>query len=652
LQKSFEAGAALHNGKYRPDIDGLRAIAVSLVVVCHAWPKILPGGFIGVDIFFVISGYLISLILIRDFDADSFSIRNFYNRRIRRIFPALVTVLTFVLLFGWFCLFKREFQTLGQHVGAATLFSENFLLWGEASYFDAASELKPTLHLWSLAIEEQFYILWPILLFAAHRFRLNAVIVIACLAVVSFGVNLYDIGAAPTAAYYSPIGRAWELMVGSLLAYGEVKHPNIMNRYKSIQSGIGIGLIAVALVLITPKTDFPGFAALAPAIGAGLLISGGPDAWINRRILSLQPMVWCGLISYPLYLWHWPLLSFAHIIFGDTPPAVAGACVVSAIVAAGLTFWFIERPLRTYRAKKNTTVFLVVSMTAVAAAAALIFVPVIAPRLKLFDAPEGNEWSLLMTKTDHFDPDGVGIYHLERDRPETILFIGDSHLAQYAARIDKVITSTSASPGAVMVVGGGCIPIVGVTIPDRGRTKCWKQTETAFEMAKDARYSTVVIGGAWNYYFLRQDYMYHDGERLIPVGTLAGKKAALDRLGGQIRELIRAGKHVFVVLDSPESNRFDPAGKAIRLSLSDHNFLPSSTVDIAAEQLTLKQELRAWAEAEGATVIDPYDTVCAQSRCYVTSSTGRPLYRDKSHFNPAWSVDGATFIDAAITPGG
>ena len=255
----FRTGSSLHREKYRPDIDGIRAIAIISVVVCHAFPELLPGGFVGVDIFFVISGYLISLILIRDFNSNSFSILHFYNRRIRRIFPALIVVLIFTVLFGWFCLFRPEFFVLGQHVIASTLFSENFLLWNESGYFDVSSELKPTLHLWSLAIEEQFYIIWPFLMYFAHRKHINYALMFLFFAGLSFAINIHDINNDPIAAYYSPLGRFWELMMGSFLAYIQTNRPALLAEYKNVQSILGIFLILLSLLFIRADSRFPGF---------------------------------------------------------------------------------------------------------------------------------------------------------------------------------------------------------------------------------------------------------------------------------------------------------------------------------------------------------------------------------------------------------
>ena len=202
---------------YRPDIDGLRAIAILCVVGYHAFPSVLPGGFIGVDIFFVISGYLISTIIYNEVERDDFSFRNFYSRRVRRIFPALLLILTVTLLFGWFVLYPDEFKQLGKHVVGGLTFVSNFVLLIEAGYFDSASETKPLLHLWSLGIEEQFYILWPIIILIAWKTKVNFLILSALIAYASFFSSQMEVSIQNL--FYHPINRFWELMIGGMLAY-------------------------------------------------------------------------------------------------------------------------------------------------------------------------------------------------------------------------------------------------------------------------------------------------------------------------------------------------------------------------------------------------------------------------------------------------
>jgi len=331
--------------KYRADIDGLRAIAVGAVLFFHAFPKGLPGGFIGVDIFFVISGYLISSIIFNNLDNRTFSFADFFARRIKRIFPALSLVLISSYIYGYFYLLPIELAQLGKHILSGAAFISNFALWGESGYFDAAAETKPLLHLWSLAIEEQFYIIWPLVLFFVWKRKKFVLPLIIGIILFSFVANVYYINEMPGTVFYLPFFRFWEILCGTLLAY--------LVRYRSlkipanISSTLGLILISLGIVLLDHSKAFPGWWALLPVLGTCFIIAAGENASFNKRVLSHPKMIWVGLISYPLYLWHWPILSFLRIWKGRDPSNVqAVLAVILSIVLAWMTFKFVEKPLR------------------------------------------------------------------------------------------------------------------------------------------------------------------------------------------------------------------------------------------------------------------------------------------------------------------
>ncbi|MCX5723530.1 MAG: acyltransferase family protein [Nitrospirae bacterium] len=342
---------------YRADIDGLRAIAVLAVVGFHAFPDMVGGGFIGVDVFFVISGFLISTIIFDNLSRNSFSFVEFYSRRIKRIFPALLVVFMACFVFGWFVLFADEYKQLSKHIVRGALFISNFTLWRESGYFDNSAETKPLLHLWSLGIEEQFYIIWPLLLWCAWKRRFNLLSVTLAITAISFALNLWKADSDVVAAFYSPQTRFWELLIGSCLAYLTLFQSQVLRQFKirndHVQSFCGAGLLVVGLVCITKERAFPGWWALLPTVGAVLIISAGAQAWFNRAVLSHRLLVWFGLISFPLYLWHWPLLAFARVIESETPSGeVRLAAVALSVVLAWLTYRLIERPVRFGQAGK------------------------------------------------------------------------------------------------------------------------------------------------------------------------------------------------------------------------------------------------------------------------------------------------------------
>jgi peptidoglycan/LPS O-acetylase OafA/YrhL len=334
--------------QYRPDIDGLRAVAVIPVVAYHLFPKWITGGFIGVDIFFVISGYLISSLILHDLLKGTFSYKQFYIRRIRRIFPALICVLVSTVLTGWFLLPEDEFKNLGKHIASAVVFISNFVFWNESGYFDATAEAKPLLHLWSLAIEEQFYIFWPLLIGLFWKRRKVFLCMAISLIAVSMAVNVFTTTQDPTAAFYSPLSRIWELLAGALVAYLHLQHPKRSDKLSDLQSLLGVILLLLAFSLVTKSAAFPGWWATLPTLGACLLIYSGADSCVNKYVLSQPPIRWVGTISYPMYLWHWPMISLAFIVNHYQSPSAPQRVVIFflTILLAWLTTRLIEKPVR------------------------------------------------------------------------------------------------------------------------------------------------------------------------------------------------------------------------------------------------------------------------------------------------------------------
>ena len=339
--------------KYRADIDGLRALAVLSVVIYHVNPQSIPGGFLGVDIFFVISGYLISLIVFREQASGTFIFADFYARRIRRIFPALAVVLLATIVFGAFALFADEYHRLGKHASSAIAFLLNFQLMNEAGYFDVASGSKPLLHLWSLSVEEQFYLVWPALLIVIGRLRWRIGVVIGILIVGSFAFAIHLASRNLNALYFHPLARFWELLLGAALAYyhhrfGINAFPTRTDQQwiRHLLSCVGLVAIFSALFLFNDKAPHPSTLTLIPLLGVVLLIAGGGST-VAGRFLALKPIVWIGLISYPLYLWHWPLLSYIGIMESGAPAkALLWVGAGAAVLLAALTYRFIEQPLR------------------------------------------------------------------------------------------------------------------------------------------------------------------------------------------------------------------------------------------------------------------------------------------------------------------
>ena len=359
-----------HKSTYHSEIDGLRAFAVLSVVAFHAFPAWLKGGFVGVDIFFVISGFLITSHIFKKLDEGKFSFSDFFSRRIKRIFPALIVVILTSLIFGWFVLLADEYSQLGKHIAGSAVFISNFIFASEVGYFDYESELKPMLHLWSLAVEEQFYIFWPLCLWLALKVRINLLLLTLVFFFTSFFINIFWVNTSPAETFFWPFGRFWELLSGSILAWVMLPKRNILkgksnyfialkpmlskftiaiNRLNTagFTSIFGSLLLMISVLFINQSYPFPSYVVLLPILGTLLIIIGGSSNWFSRLFLTNPLAIWFGLISYPLYLWHWPILSYLHILEDITPHKnIRIFGVFLSIFLAWGTYRFIERPIR------------------------------------------------------------------------------------------------------------------------------------------------------------------------------------------------------------------------------------------------------------------------------------------------------------------
>jgi peptidoglycan/LPS O-acetylase OafA/YrhL len=333
---------------YRPEIDGLRAIAVVPVILFHANLGIMPGGFVGVDVFFVISGYLITTILLNDLATRRFSIVNFYERRMRRIAPALLFVCVACLPFAAMWMLPPELKAFGKSLFHALLMVSNFELWDDVSYFAAKNELKPLLHTWSLSVEEQFYLVFPVLLWALRGFERRTMFwIVAVLSALSFALT-WPIGRIdPVANFYLPFTRLWELSAGSLLAIGGVGRIEIPDRAKAALAMAGLVAIILACIFLPSTGGYPGLATLVPCIGTMLVLAYASPDNLAGRLLALRLLVGIGLISYSLYLWHQPVFAFARLRAMDMLPAWSYALLIALTFALAIfSYYCVERPFR------------------------------------------------------------------------------------------------------------------------------------------------------------------------------------------------------------------------------------------------------------------------------------------------------------------
>ena len=442
--------------KYRADIDGLRALAVLSVFIFHINANWLPGGFLGVDIFFVISGYLITSIIHRELKHKKFSVLNFYTRRIKRILPAFTLVLFITMLVGSFVLLPADLVLLGESALAAVFFGSNIFFSLTQGYFLPSSEEWPLLHTWSLAVEEQYYVVWPalmMLMFAGFRNSTNKVLAVTLLLIiVSFAWASYlALGeSSKDAAYYWLPSRAGELLIGSFLALMQTR-----DRYNQLASIVGMILVAGSLVLINEHSVFPGYNAIWPCVGVALIIYGGfsPGSAVNR-LLSLKPFVWVGLISYSLYLWHWPVLAYYRYITLESviPLDAVVPIVVITFLGAWLSQKYIETPVRTSGAGFSSSFILFFGLPVICFA---MWLHVINDTWgRLYHEYKYERYSIQHDpELCHDNYENNCVKGVQSEKQDALL-IGDSHAGHYTHFIDAIALHQGWS--AYAVTGSGC----------------------------------------------------------------------------------------------------------------------------------------------------------------------------------------------------
>lgn len=640
---------------YRPDVDGLRAVAVLPVVIFHAFPELIPGGFVGVDIFFVISGYLITGILLRALNKDQFSLLGFYGRRIKRIFPALIAMMLTVFALGWAVLLPDEFEQLGKHIAAGAAFVLNLSLFVDTNLYFGAIE-APLVHLWSLGVEEQFYMVWPLLLWATWRLGRWQVALLAAITVVSFYMNVAAVHEDPLQSFYLPTSRLWELSLGGLLAFA-VQNKSAHGGHESLPSWIphagvfgdnaranlGAVLLLGSFAFLHNKMEFPGWWALAPVLGSVLLISAGPGSFISRRVLSQRWMVFVGLISYPLYLWHWPLLSLAHTIdWRDYTPALRVGVIALSFLLAWATYRYIERPLRGSTQTFKVAGGLFATMAVCAVGGWLTYKTQIPARPIPADVAK-----ILAAENEDFPyPDEPGFMNVGTGAKK-VLFIGDSTLAQYHWRVDKVLKEHPGnSRGAIFAWRPGCAPHDAITRV--AHAKCRQLLADAIAMAKTDPVESVVIGFSWYTYLTGNRDSDHVGEirPLLPVAD-----PALQNVARMVEGFAASGKKVYIMLNLPLNPGFAPR-QMVQRTIFAPGFKVNSQAASKEHLLTAYEpflaRLREIAKANNATLVDPLGGLCPDGVCPSITHDDEPIYRDAFHLRKFYILENVAYLDPVV----
>lgn len=644
--------------RYRPDIDGLRAVAVLAVVMFHAKLGI-SGGFIGVDVFFVISGFLITSIIMQEISEGRFSFWNFYKRRALRILPALFSMIIGCFIVGWFILPPFDYGRLARSAMAAAAFYPNFFFLNNSGYFAAEAITQPLLHTWSLGVEEQFYFIAPLLLIAGFRFPKFRTPVFVAIFLASLGWSIWELGRNSSAAFYLLPSRAFELMTGMALGLKLFRAP-VKARSAELMSAAGLIMILAAGLLYTEATEFPGIAALLPCVGTALLIHANADRLsASGRLLASTPLVFLGKISYSLYLWHWPVLVFGFYRFGadlDWPTRVA--LVSLAVLVATMSYYIIEQPvrLRGHHWPAPTVV-------AVSVASILLWLPA----TRYVRSEGGFPWRLTAEAAQFAERnptrlDITGVCHDQaatvetgancamgkKDGSKSFILSGDSHASAIASTVSDVAKEEGLTGQALL--HNGCPPLFGLdTTAASAFEKCAELSRGLPRTLQDNPIESVILHARWAPYLTGE---MNEGEikrrpRLFVEGDIeASRRKFVEMLTDTVRTLAR-DHHVTLIGPVPESRGNVPAAMIKSLMNGSKATVTISRKAFDQRQSGVLELLRNLDEIEGVDVAYPHELLCDADQCK-TSIDGMSLYIDDDHLSPTGAKLLIPFITRAL----
>lgn len=664
-----------HNAlAYRPEIDGLRTLAVMPVILFHAGIELFSGGFVGVDIFFVISGYLITSIILGELMAGKFSLLRFYERRARRILPPLFLVLMTTLPFAWLWLEPEALQAFARSMASVPLFSSNFVFWRQSGYFDTAAELKPLLHTWTLAVEEQYYVFFPLFLLLAWKLFgrrwIFAMLVAATL--ISLVVAERGVMRESPASFYLLHSRAWELLLGSLIAFyfswrpRTGQHPGVKGEVGGL---LGLGLIVYAIAMFSQATPFPGLNALVPTLGAALIIIFvTPHTWVGK-LLCLRPMVGIGLISYSAYLWHQPVFAFARqrTLLPPSLWVMLGLTLLSLLLAWA-SWRFVEGRFRDKQVFSQAQIFRMgalgsVLFVAIGVAGTLTQgfsgrYPLDPTNLTAFNNPD-----IRAACDKNYDGLGWGIDFcrvgdVEGGADDDVAVFGDSHSEAILPAFD--VAGKQLGMGIVHIGLGGCPPLLGVDVVSHNYDPgvCETLASREFEYVKSHHIKRVILVARWTQYTepgydretMNDNFLVdQDSHELTQQASRTVFERRMAQTVSAYREL---GVSVDVIAQVPQQ-RADPKNLYYRLAKdqdeSENAKLQAiSEVSVPVERHTeLQRYTRHVFEMERdqglINLISLDDAFCKNERCLIGNAAS--WYRDYNHIN----AKGSELVAESVT---
>jgi len=649
--------------KYRPEIDGLRAIAVLPVVLFHANLG-FTGGYVGVDVFFVISGYLISALILKEMEAKTFSMGNFWERRIRRIFPAALAMVAVTIIAAWFLLLPSQSIVFGRSVWAQAVMLANVRFWRNSGYFSGEAETNPLLHTWSLAVEEQFYVVFPIALFILVRYwrklLLPSVIVMIIL---SLAAAVVMMSRDSMAAFFLLPFRAWELLAGTLLAVLPMTFMPKKGAVREILGWLGLGLILWPVFAYQKDTSFPGFTAIPPVLGAALVIfSNGGEAGLNTigKLLTNRFLRFIGAISYSLYLWHWPVMAFVRYVSPHDLTPAQGVLTIAASFVLGILSWrFVERPFRNRDFLPGRNRIFVIAGALTAAVVAIGFCFQFIDRGLRFrfddhilaiadgDVDRGGMKSVISQKRlDRGELTRLGAL----DVPAKLMIIGDSHALASSGALDRICAEKGVGLFAAMAPAQP--PFVDTWSTHVKREKGVNFIETALKLAKEKGVTDLLLVARWTLYTRNDHHSIGDtyficDDELTATDQQSAEtvfRRGFERTLATARE---AGIRLWVMREVPGQDVDVPRSLGIRTHLGMETASFHRTEEDYRELTTFADALFEEFAGPDLQILDPSPLLIDESgQYYPAGRNGRAMYFDDDHL----SDYGAELIREVFVP--
>jgi len=652
--------------EYRSDIDGLRAIAVILVVIFHAGFSFIPGGFVGVDVFFVISGFLITGIIHKELENNRFSFAHFYKRRIRRLMPALFAVIMITSLFAVFILLPSDLASYGKSVISVVLSMSNFYFWREnGGYFGGNVQEVLLLHTWSLSVEEQYYLLWPLFLvmtakYLKHKFYLWT---LAAITVASVFFSQWVSEITFGAAYYLLPTRAFELLIGSLLALSWNRLPLLSPFLLNVLSALGLGLILGAAIILNESSNFPGFNALIPTIGTALLLyTGRSNKPLVNRLLSLSPIVWLGLTSYSLYLWHWPIVVFIRYIGFELTATVSSLIVITSVLTGWLSWKFVETPFR-YAGKSEFKVtfqklYLAPTVAAIAMGLGITMTNGLSERFdsEIIRMEKAVASKPVLLREGCHSPsrssksmpnENCQLGYSENPKASALL-IGDSHSNHLTGFMSELAVNSNMS--LMDYTLDECVPIFDLKWghnPHYSKV-CKERNDFIQDYIQQKKFDYVLLAGYWptlNGY----SYVYTDDDRHI------NKSEFLDLLISKLRYTIekveQTGAKAVLIKDIAPNGHKSPKCEIKKRLFNDELNCNIKMAKVDKRDSMINEVFAMLAKNYPSLIlIDPKEAMCDKEYCY-SFLNNTPLFLDKSHLNDMGShVLGRRYLQLSENP--